>query len=70
MPTIRDPRTDPQTGDLIVKSTGTGRKVSRYVVKRAGNDITYRDHRGKERLCWITTWETWAREAEVEGRLD
>lgn len=70
MATNRDPRLDPQAGDLIVKLGSAGRKLSRYVVKRENFDITYRDQSGKERTCWITSWNEWARMAEVEGRLD
>jgi hypothetical protein len=65
--TERDPRLDPQRGDFIVKMSGTNRRMTRRVVKRVTNDITYRDHMGKERTCWIMSWMDWAREADVEG---
>lgn len=67
MATQRDPRLDPQAGDFISKMSGANRRMTRRVVKRVNNDITYRDHNGKEKTCWISTWLEWARMSEVEG---
>jgi len=63
----RDPRNDPRAGDYIAKMSGANRRMTRMVLKRVNNDITFRDQSGKERTCWLTTWMDWAREAEVEG---
>lgn len=64
----RDPRLDPQVGDKIYRITpSTGLRRSRQVVARVNNDITYLTHDGKQRTCWISTWQEWANHAEVEA---
>lgn len=67
MTTKRDPKMDPQPGDFLSKVSSTNRRMTRRVTVRAGNDIKYCDHNGKEKICWISTWMDWAREAEVEA---
>ncbi len=62
----RDPRYDPKPGDKIVKLTGANTRISRTVVKRADNDITYLDRVGKQKTCWLGTWMDWAREGDIE----
>jgi hypothetical protein len=57
----RDPRKDPQPGDIIRKGNKQRKVVTVY-----GNDIWY-DVPGStvRKLCWITTWRVWARGADV-----
>lgn len=49
---------DPQVGDSVEK----GRKV-RTVIARNGNDIRYKTENGLEKECFITTWQSWCRDA-------
>lgn len=69
MTTKRDPRVDPRPGDTIARISGVSNsKHTRIVLDRVNNDITYRDERGREHTCWLTTWMDWARMAEVENQ--
>lgn len=52
----RDPRLDPRKGDVLQKGN---RK--RVVEMRVENTVNYNG----ERWCWITTWQDWAKKAEV-----
>lgn len=70
MSKTRDPRTDPQPGDTIKKESRSPNSDfvrTRLVLVRDGNDIFYRDQHGKERKCWISSWQEWASLASVEG---
>jgi hypothetical protein len=59
----RDPRREPQCGDIV---------GDRWVRRRYQNDIYYRKRTasggwGQERMCWITTWQAWAKDKEVKN---
>lgn len=63
----RDPRMDPQPGDIVRKEGKT-----RRVAERKGGDIKYfagdadgRRAEGFPKFCWITTWRSWCKDAEV-----
>jgi len=58
----RDPRIDPQPGDMIRKVMPSGKAADRFVTGRKGNEIYYatRQVRVPIKNCWITTWQTWA----------
>lgn len=67
--TARDPRLDPQPGDVIEKHSPSGGETRiRTVTKRVDNNIHYRDQTGKERVCWIASWLDWARMATLPGQ--
>lgn len=59
----RDPRRDPQPGDILEKH------AERRVVLRVANDTVFYD--GPEAVgfrfqsCWLTDWRAWAAEAAV-----
>lgn len=61
--TTRDPRRDPQPGDILDKGT------ERRVVLRVANDTVFYD--GPEvvgfrfQSCWLADWRAWAAEAAV-----
>jgi hypothetical protein len=63
-----DPRLDPQPGDVLVKNTSAnnneGRR-ERHVIRRIENNVYYRDHLGKERMCWLDSWLHWAQGASL-----
>lgn len=62
---MRDPRKNPQAGDIIRKGTAT-RVITRTVTRVKGGDIHYKVvEGGSEKCAWITTWQTWARDASV-----
>ncbi len=64
----RDPRVDPQAGDIIEKvSTHGGVTRRRTVTRRDGNDIYYTDQSGQAKKCWISSWLEWARMATLPG---
>ena len=48
--------TDPQEGDTVRTSKGC-----RTVMRRRGYEVTYVTNTGRERVCWITTWQAWCR---------
>ncbi len=63
----RDPRLNPQAGDVIEKSTNIGTTLTRTVVRRENNDIFYTSGDNvKVRKCWISTWMEWCRDSEVK----
>lgn len=61
----RDPRINPQVGDIVRNTKGLIREVH----DRRGNDITYVKVSGERRtgphVCWITTWMGWCNKGEV-----
>lgn len=62
----RDPRTDPRAGDCLRKKARSGRLLSRTIVRREGGNIWWASK--NERMpnnCWITTWQSWSRDAEI-----
>lgn len=62
----RDPRLDPQVGDKLVRTNSlTGAVLTREVTQRDGNDIFYRDSRGVDKKCWISSWIEWARKCDT-----
>ena len=61
---MRDPRVEPQPGDVIKKHSAT-REVVRTVTERKGNEVYYSNNSGKNFNCWITSWRTWAQDAKV-----
>ncbi len=63
-PTPRNPRGDPQPGDVLTKTSVT-RVLVREVKSRVFNTVIYRTV-GKEYACNLTTWRTWAQDAKVK----
>lgn len=62
---MRDPKQDPQPGDVVSKTNMKGKTTKRTVTRREGNNIYYRTKpEGKECLCWIATWWEWCRTAD------
>lgn len=61
--TGRDPRHDPQPGDVLEKEAG------RRVVLRVANDTVFYDDPEvvgfRFRTCWLAEWREWAAEAAV-----
>ena len=61
----RDPRTDPKAGDCLMVN-GRNRRVTSIVPVAGHYDVHYyspeRQRYGK---CWYSTWQEWARNAEV-----
>ena len=63
----RDPRNDPQPGDILSKPGSRGSRYKRIVVERGESQLIYKTHSdGVERTCWLSTWMDWARNADVE----
>ena len=62
---MRNPKLDPQPGDVLVKHSAS-RVLKRTVKARRGNDIDYGNSGGNHFTCWITTWQEWATDAKVE----
>ncbi len=62
--TKRSPQVDPKPGDKLILM---GSARFREVVARNGNDIVYKDHTGKERTCWITSWMDWCRKQDFQS---
>lgn len=61
----RDPRIDPQPGDIVQATSGKGR----HVIGVARGDIRYRQIDCKnqaERMCWLSTWREWCRKNKAE----
>jgi hypothetical protein len=58
----RDPRIDPKAGDVLRKNS-----LSRRVVEVASMDVYWCRDGSDRRVqpAWISTWRTWARDAEV-----
>jgi hypothetical protein len=66
--TTRDPRNDPQPGDVIRKGTAH-RVIERHVLRVHENNVYYRTSNSQiEKCAWITTWRTWARDASVVNK--
>lgn len=61
----RDPRTDPQPGDRLVKPDHKGVSRLRVVVSRAGDTMQYRFWSGAIITCVVRRWVEWAQDAEV-----
>lgn len=61
---MRDPRIDPQPGDVIKKHSAT-REVVRTVIERRGREVYYGNNSGKRFNCWLFTWKAWAQDALV-----
>ena len=64
-----DPRLYPMPGDVLVK----GRSYREVTdLSPGGGGICYLYKRGGTavRLCWITTWRAWAKDATVERRWE
>lgn len=59
----RDPRTDPQPGDVVQKGSSFGFTV-RKVIRRDGGNVHYCVG-DRKLLCWIQTWKTWCLDAKV-----
>lgn len=58
---MRDPRRDPERGDVVYKGT-----LSRKVEDIIGFEIRYTSQVGKRSSCWLTTWRNWCRGATLE----
>lgn len=68
MAPVRDPKIDPQPGDVLSKKAPSGKELFRCVTGRKGHDIYYvagRTNAGKIKNCWISTWQGWANDARV-----
>ena len=65
MSATRDPKQDPQPGDVVIKTNMKGKQTKRTVTGRKGNDVYYTTKDGgKVNNCWITTWWDWCRTAD------
>lgn len=65
----RDPKEDPQAGDLITLTNGKLRRVT----ARRGGDVDYNDAKFYPHNCWISTWREWCRKAtnsEIISRVE
>ena len=63
---MTDPKEDPQPGDRLRK----GKRV-RVVTQRDRGDVWYVIETSTStprtvHVCWITTWQDWAKDAEVQ----
>lgn len=66
--TQRDPKIDPQNGD-IVRATQFKNERERHVAGRRGNHVDYLAVTAKKTVqknCWITTWQDWCRINKVD----
>lgn len=68
---MRDPRLDPQPGDVLCATSPTGKQLFRTVTGRKGGDIYYTSGvtiagKTKVKNCWISTWMDWASKAQVK----
>lgn len=65
----RDPRIDPRNGDVLRFG-----KFLREVTGRSMHEVTYTRYSPSARKphqgCWISTWQDWARKAEVIHRAE
>lgn len=61
---MRDPKIDPQPGDVIRKQSAA-REIVRTVIARRGFNVDYSNNGGRKFTCWITTWKAWAQDAKV-----
>jgi len=59
--TLRDPHINPQAGDVVTPNVGKKAAKPRTVVKRDGTGNIWYSTGGKERICWISTWQEWCR---------
>ncbi len=61
----RDPKIDPQVGDVLNKGG-----IRRRMTKRLGGEVKYTrimpSGSVREGWCFITTWKAWAKDAVVE----
>jgi hypothetical protein len=68
----RDPRTDPQAGDIL-RSTISKHTRERRVIARIGHIVEYALYRGdgpgSRHLCRVSTWTGWCRiyEAKIKA---
>ena len=67
----RSALTDPQSGDVVSKMVGKPprhKRKYRIVIRRDGGDVYYHENhlQGTERCAWITTWESWCKNARIE----
>lgn len=66
----RDPKTDPQRGD-VVERPGLSplakhrREVVRSFVQNERSQVTYRQNGALPRTCHLSTWMRWARNGDV-----
>jgi len=62
---IRNPRLDPQSGDIIQKGTGD-RFIKRIVAGRVGEMIQYQSKEcGMTKVCNLKAWRIWAADATI-----
>jgi hypothetical protein len=60
---VRDPKIDPQPGDVLTLENGK----FRHVLRRNGYNIVYTtkpQSLAVEKICWISTWQTWCQNQE------
>lgn len=58
---MRDPKIDPQPGD-IVRATQFKNERERHVIARRGGDVDYlavTSANSVQKNCWISTWQSW-----------
>lgn len=63
---MRNPSYDPRKGDVLARSTNSGRVNEKTVTDRNGNDVFYTsslDKAPRQRMCFISTWRQWAEKA-------
>ena len=64
----RDPRKDPIPGDVLVKMVG-GTRVRKVVLSRPDDNRLFETSGdGVVNVCWISVWQAWAEDAEVERK--
>jgi hypothetical protein len=61
----RDPRLDPQAGDIIIARVWSPPR-RRIVTRRVGGNVYYQLESGAEKCSWISTWMEWCRAKKVE----
>ena len=62
---MRDPRRDPQAGDVLRKWSAT-RHVARTITDRQPEAVTYTNNSGKTFTTPLRKWVEWAQDARVE----
>lgn len=68
MSTPRDPRVDPKAGDVITKNgkIRTVIKVDRFDIFYNARTLGAGSINGIQKECFISTWQDWAKKAEVK----
>ena len=62
---MRDPKIDPQPGDVVAKETDQPDISERTVKRRDGNSVFYTRNGGKLRSAVLASWQRWCWDAMV-----